>query len=171
VTSHDETVTDDRLRLIAPDVLGYFRARVSSPEDSADLLAETLLITWKRRDAAPSSAEGLRMWTFGIARNVLRNWMRGQRRRYELAQQLRNQLVTETLAPDLHPVRDAISRLPSDQAELVRLIHWEGFSLIEAASILKIRESTARGRYQRARRSLAADPAVTSLRGQSRENW
>ena len=55
---------------------------------------------------------------------------------------------------------EAIDRLPSEQAELVRLIHWEGFTVVEAAGVLGISESTARGRYQRARANLAEDPTI-----------
>lgn len=166
MTPPDDAVLVERLSLIASDLLGYFRARVTSSEDAADLLAETLLVAWRRRDDAPASSENLRMWTFGIARNVLRNWMRGQRRRHELARQLRDRLLVEGQEPDLDSVSEAINRLPADQAELVRLIHWDGFSVVEAASVLRIRESTARGRYQRARLNLAADPDIISLRNQ-----
>ena len=64
-------------------------------------------------------------------------------------------------------MRDAIGRLSSAQAELVRLIHWDGFAIVEAAQILSIRPSTARTRYQRARADLKTAlsglaPEVTS---------
>ena len=51
-------------------------------------------------------------------------------------------------------LRDAIDRLDGDLAELVRLVHWDGFTLAEAAVLLDIPSSTARGRYQRARKAL-----------------
>lgn len=53
-------------------------------------------------------------------------------------------------------VRDAIARLDPDLAELVRLIHWDGFSIVDAAALLEIPASTARGRYQRAKSELRA---------------
>lgn len=61
--------------------------------------------------------------------------------------------MTGNLAAD---VRAAIAALPDDLAELVRLVHWEGFSITEAAQICGVPASTARTRYQRARRALAA---------------
>jgi RNA polymerase sigma-70 factor (ECF subfamily) len=51
-------------------------------------------------------------------------------------------------------VRDAISALHPDLAELVRLVHWDGFSLADAAAVVGIPASTARGRYQRAKDEL-----------------
>jgi len=51
-------------------------------------------------------------------------------------------------------VRDAIARLSPEQAELVRLIHWDGFTITDAGQFLGINPSTARTRYQRARDDL-----------------
>ncbi|WP_416347684.1 RNA polymerase sigma factor, partial [Cryobacterium sp. 10I1] len=51
-------------------------------------------------------------------------------------------------------VRRALEVLPRNQRELIRLVHWDGFSIIDAARISGIRESTARGRYQRAKAQL-----------------
>lgn len=59
-------------------------------------------------------------------------------------------------ADDGLEVRDAIRRLSAEQAELVRLVHWEGFTIAEAGSILGVPASTARTRYQRARGDLRA---------------
>ncbi len=39
---------------------------------------------------------------------------------------------------------------PAVSGEFVILVHCDGFSIVEAASVLGIRASTARGRYQRA---------------------
>jgi len=151
---------------VAPDLLRYFLRRVSSPEDAADLLAESFYVAWRRKSRLPINASEQRMWMFGIANNMLRNGKRAARRQAALAAELREALAVsrgdihdhETGVRDL--VRDALATLPADQAELVRLIHWEGFTVIEAARILSVRESTARGRYQRARLTLRASLGV-----------
>lgn len=52
-------------------------------------------------------------------------------------------------------VRDAIARLDPELAELVRLVHWEGFSLGEVAALEGIPASTVRSRYAHAKRELA----------------
>lgn len=63
-------------------------------------------------------------------------------------------------ADDGAEVRDAIDRLPADLAELVRLVHWDGFTLAEAAELTGVPASTARGRYQRAKEQLRSALAV-----------
>lgn len=51
-------------------------------------------------------------------------------------------------------LRDAIASLPPAEAELVRLIYWDGFKSHEAAAILGINASTARSRLTRAKARL-----------------
>lgn len=149
----------------SPELLRYFRRRARPEEDAADLLAELCLTVWRTRARVPHLDEEARMWLYGVAHNTLRNWARGRRRHDERTQRLREEVRTHAAPPDLDEVRGAIDRLPPDQSELVRLIHWEGFSVVEAARIIGTSESTARGRYQRARGNLAKDPQIAALRG------
>ena len=44
--------------------------------------------------------------------------------------------------------------LPPELVELVRLIHWEGFTIAEASTLVDIPPSTARTRYAKARQLL-----------------
>lgn len=53
-------------------------------------------------------------------------------------------------------MRDAIDRLEPDLAELVRLVHWERLTIADAAEVLGIPASTARGRYAKAKEELRA---------------
>jgi RNA polymerase sigma-70 factor (ECF subfamily) len=143
----------------APDLLRYLQRRLGR-DDAADALAEVMIAAWRRSDAMPVDPEQSRMWMFGIARNVLANNARGERRRSRLADRLRMVLVvaplTETPSDEGIEVRDAIARLSPDHAELVRLVNWEGFSLASAGEILGIPASTARTWYQKARKELRA---------------
>jgi RNA polymerase sigma factor (sigma-70 family) len=99
------------------------------------------------------------MWLFGIARGVIANALRGQVRRSRLADRLR----AVTAGPQAQgapadrgvEVRDAIDRLDPDLAEVVRLVHWDGFTLAEAADVLALSASTVRSRYARARAELS----------------
>ncbi len=61
-------------------------------------------------------------------------------------------------------MRDAIARLDPDRAELVRMLHWDGFTLVEAAEILGIPSSTARSRYAKAKEELRASLGAVSMR-------
>ena len=138
------------------DLLSYLGRRVAI-EDAPDLLGETFAIAWRREKDVPTDPEQARMWLFGVARGALQNYRRGQRRRWALAERVRNNASPSDLAPaaDEHvEVRDAIARLEPDLSELVQLVHWDGMSLAEAAQIVGIPASTARSRYQRAKEQL-----------------
>lgn len=141
----------------AAEILHYCERRIGT-EDAPDALAEVMMTAWRRAGSLPREDEPARMWLFGIARNVIANTERSERRRRNLTARLRSALKTakQSGAPaDVGvEVRDAIARLPSEQAELVRLIHWEGFSVADAGAILGVSASTARTRYQRARNDL-----------------
>lgn len=145
------------LRDTADQLLGYFERRVSLREDAADLLAETMLQAWRRSSAMPSATERRRMWLFTIAANVLANHRRSTGRQRALADRLRSHLTSLSPEPDhaeVVAVRDAVHRLDSAQRELVMLIHWDGFTIVDAAEILGINPSTARSRYAAAREAL-----------------
>ncbi|MGB4137926.1 MAG: sigma factor-like helix-turn-helix DNA-binding protein [Microbacterium sp.] len=77
------------------------------------------------------------------------------------------EVLTRSPAPSADlgvEVRDAIARLDGGLAELIRLVHWDGFSIVDAAALLGIPPSTARGRYQRAKDALREmlDPETTT---------
>ena len=140
----------------ASDLLSYLERRVG-PDDAPDLLGETMVVAWRRVDELPPDDERARMWLFGIARGTLLNHARGQRRRWALADRIRLQVPESATAPPADEgaeVRDAIDRLEPDLADLVRLVHWERLSVADAAELIGIPASTARGRYQRAKEQL-----------------
>ncbi|MFF2272100.1 RNA polymerase sigma factor [Agromyces sp. NPDC058136] len=138
----------------AADLLGYFGRRVRIRADAADLLSETFVVAWRRSDRMPLEPVEARMWLFGVARRVLANDVRRRTRQSALAAKLRAHLEvlpSEEVDPGALDIRAALDALPDHQSELVRLVLWDGFTLPEAAQVLGISESTARGRYQRAR--------------------
>lgn len=134
------------------DILAYFERRLSERQDAADLLSETAMTAWRRVDTLPlRDGTTQRMWLFGIARLVLGNHRRGRRRRSAMVERLRDALrLVPAAAADPAVglvVRDAVQRLRDEHRELVLLVHWDGFSLAEAAELLGLNHSTARGRY------------------------
>jgi RNA polymerase sigma-70 factor (ECF subfamily) len=142
----------------ASDLLSYLERRVGA-DDAPDLLGETMVVAWRRVSELPHDDERARMWLFGIARGTMLNHARGQRRRWALADRIRLQVRESSTAPPADEgaeMRDAIDRLEPDLAELVRLVHWERLSIADAAELLGIPASTARGRYQRAKIELRA---------------
>ncbi|MCP9485056.1 MAG: RNA polymerase sigma factor [Gaiellaceae bacterium MAG52_C11] len=147
---------------IAPKLLGYATRRVATPADAADVVAEVLLVAWRRFGAMPAGEEERVRWLYGVARRVLANHRRGRLRQSALTSTLRLHLEQVAPAPAtveaLH-VRAALGRLRADDRELLCLIAWEGLAPAEAAGVLGISPTRARKRLQRARERLRAELA------------
>lgn len=155
------------LRANGTDLLAYLARRTSSPEDAADVLGNVMIIVWKRRATIPCGDVQARMWAFGVARNALREYRRHGARRSHLAERLRANIIAKE-SEDGDPaeaavhsdrarkVRTAVAALPERDRELIILIHWDEFSIAQAAEFLRIPASTARSRYARARARLSA---------------
>jgi RNA polymerase sigma-70 factor (ECF subfamily) len=151
-----DTNLEDAIAEAAPALLGYFLRRVDIADDAADLVSETMIAAWKASRRMPGEAEAARMWLFGVARNVLRHHQRSTSRRDALVVRLA-QAISSSPAGDNDEaldIRTAVAALPPGLAELVRLVHWDGFSLEDAAEHLGVPASTARSRHSRAKQLL-----------------
>ena len=143
------------VRQEAPALLAYFERRC--PYDEApDLLGETLLVAWRRAKVMPADEQEARMWLFGVAKRVLSTSHRGRVRRQALADRLRDHAhnaaePTTTRDDELH---EALAALNPLDAEIIRLLHWDGFSLAEISEHLGRPAGTIRSRYSRARDAL-----------------
>ncbi|HTT94353.1 MAG TPA: sigma-70 family RNA polymerase sigma factor [Solirubrobacterales bacterium] len=139
-------------------VLEYALRRVEQREDAADVVAETFLVVWRRIGEVPIG-DGARLWLYGVARNVLANLHRAERRRTRLGRRLAETLRTEIAA---HPepsgeaaaVLRAVAALGEEDRELLLLVTWEELSPSEAGRVLGISAPAARTRLHRARRRL-----------------
>jgi RNA polymerase sigma-70 factor (ECF subfamily) len=140
-------------------VLGYVLRRAESREDAADALAETFLIAWRRLDAIPDG-DGQRLWLYGVARRVLANQRRGQKRRIALTQRLRTELVQAPTFAErseaLTDLTDAFKRLSEADQEILALEGWEELNPAQIAVVLDCSQNAARIRLHRARRRLVA---------------
>lgn len=139
-------------------ILAYALRRVEDPEDAADVVAETFLVAWRRLDEVPSDARA-RLWLFGVARRVIANRHRAERRRTRLGERLAESLHTELAtqpapAGEAAEVMRAMGGLGDDDRELLLLVAWEELSPGEAAKVLGISSLAARSRLHRARRRL-----------------
>src|ERR1700710_246598 len=68
-------------------ILAYALRRVEDPEDAGDVVAKTFLVAWRRLDEVPADARA-RLWLFGVARRVIANRHRAERRRTRLGERL-----------------------------------------------------------------------------------
>jgi RNA polymerase sigma-70 factor (ECF subfamily) len=131
--------------------------RTGNGHDAADVLAETFLTAWRRLDDVPGG-ESTRPWLFGVARRVLANHHRGERRRLALGDRLRADLAEATLTidhGDLEAVAEAFRGLPDGDRELLSLVAWEGLDTRQLATALGCSRNAVRIRLHRARRRFA----------------
>ncbi|MDX6287836.1 MAG: hypothetical protein QOG53_3321 [Frankiales bacterium] len=161
MTTHTSERIEDLVQQLAPDLLAYFTRRVSPPADAADLLSETFVVVCRRIGDMPSNDAEARLWAFGVARKVLSGHRRTSKRRTALVKRLRSELNQgESSTHDDSTSEDrlhlALSTLKPIDQEIMRLVHWEGFSQTEVASILRKPAVTIRSRYTRARAALRA---------------
>jgi RNA polymerase sigma-70 factor, ECF subfamily len=149
-------------------VLRYVLRRTDGADDAADVVAETFLVAWRRLDDAP--VEEVRLWLYGVARRVLANHRRGERRRSQLADQLQSDLAGRDLAPagqdEFAELAAAFRSLPHGDREVLALEAWEQLDAGEIAAVLGCSRNAARIRLHRARRRLRA--AIAASRGSSR---
>ena len=129
----------------------YARRRVD-PASADDVVAEALLVVWRRVDEAPN---GLALpWCYGITRRCLANRRRSDQRQANVV----DRLMGERNAPpgDGDPLLwAALDELDADDREIVRLWAWEELQPREIAVVLDISANAAAIRVHRAKRRLA----------------
>ncbi|HEX8753841.1 MAG TPA: sigma-70 family RNA polymerase sigma factor [Solirubrobacterales bacterium] len=141
-------------------VLAYALRRVDGREDAADVVAETFLVAWRRLGEVPLG-DGARLWLYAVARRVIANLHRAERRRTRLgerlAESLRAELATRPApAGEAAEVLRAMAGLGEEDRELLLLVSWEELTPSQAARVLDISALAARSRLHRARRRLRA---------------
>lgn len=141
-------------------VLGFALRRVDRPEDAADVTADTFLVVWRRLAHVPPGPEA-RPWMYGVARRVLANHRRGDRRRSALGDRLKRELAT--CVPDSSDqvvqqadVTVAMRQLSGRDQEILELHLWEGLEPREIAEVLGLTAAVVRPRLSRARSRLRA---------------
>ena len=85
MTSAEDQDARARFEALAAEVaepVRRFLARRTDPDTADDVLAETLLVCWRRLDQVPDPALP---WVYGVARNCLANEQRSGRRQWRLA--------------------------------------------------------------------------------------
>jgi RNA polymerase sigma-70 factor (ECF subfamily) len=139
-------------------ICGYTLRRVRHPDDAAEAIAETFATLWRRFDACPQGDE-LRPWLFGVARRVIANQRRGNRRRTALGERLVASIDPAAVdAAGAHEDTSALARafaaLSESDRELLSLAAWEGLTTDEIAVALGTNRPAVRLRLHRARRRL-----------------
>lgn len=145
-------------------LLAYARRRVD-PATADEVVADAFLTAWRRRADVPHGSE--RLWLFGVARNLIRNATRSQRRSH--AAQARLHMAPPHVPPPeaADPavsvvderstlVRTALEALSEADREVLMLVAWEELSHAEIGQVLGISANASAIRVHRARKRLAA---------------
>jgi RNA polymerase sigma-70 factor (ECF subfamily) len=143
-------------------------------EDADEAASEIFLVAWRRSDRLPADDEA-RLWLYGVARNVVRNWERSGRRRLRLAAKTASLAQPSQDGPEVHVIRneehreviEAIATLSHRDQEVVTLKIWEGLSNGEVGAVLGLTDRAVEARYTRAIKKLSkhlkrGDTAATS---------
>lgn len=150
-------------RAHAPEVLGYLKRR-GAGQDAQDILAETFLVAWRRRQQLVDPDQR-RAWLFGTTRRLLL-----AARRTTIPRPVSEPEPQPAPNPDScaerasdRLVRKVLADLPELDRELLTMTAWENLTVAEAGRVLGLKPAAARVRLHRARRRLAADPRLVAL--------
>jgi RNA polymerase sigma-70 factor (ECF subfamily) len=157
-----DTVSDDEhfeaLARQLVDPLRRFLARRTDAETAEDVLADTLLVCWRRRDDIPDEPLP---WAYGVARNCLANALRSGRRQERVAAKVAAVDPPQEVEPAPgdrdDDLAEALAALPETDAELLRLWAWEQLTPAEIAEALEITANAASVRLHRAKEKLRAE--------------
>lgn len=123
-----------------------------------DVVAETFLVAWRRLD---SLGDDPLPWLLGVARRLLANQQRAERRRGALAARLQAAFTTQV--PEWDPPAQmsdelavAMVRLSPAEREALLLVAWEGLEPARAARAAGCSPAAFRARLHRARRHALA---------------
>ncbi|MGL5816865.1 MAG: RNA polymerase sigma factor [Phycicoccus sp.] len=148
--------------------LHRYLVRRCPPDDVDDALAEVLLVLWRRLDDLPR--EEPLPWCYGVARGVLANQRRSERRRAALFTRVvaLDPPRAVTPAPDdddaSSAVTEAMTCLRGADRELLRLWAWEQLGPAEIATVLGTSANAAAIRLHRAKGRLRKVLALKGLR-------
>jgi RNA polymerase sigma-70 factor, ECF subfamily len=144
----------------APHIHRYL-ARRAGRQVADDLVAETFLTAFAKRDRYDLGYSDARPWLYGIATNLVGQHRRGEARQYRIMQRA----VAEPEVPD-HADRvaagvtaqatralldAALAALPAGDRDVLLLIAWEQLTYQEVSRALAIPAGTVRSRLHRAR--------------------
>ncbi|MEV7284079.1 sigma-70 family RNA polymerase sigma factor [Streptomyces sp. NPDC093252] len=167
----------ERLARVVVEPLHRYLLRRTHADLAEDVLAETLLVLWRRIDDVPGLGPGdddvqpdtgpppdpadVLPWCYGVARGCLANARRAEGRRLRLLERLiRRQEPPAVIAPtdhtdhtDLYAALDTLTAL---DREVVQLWAWEELTPRQIAEVTGLTPNAVSIRLHRAKKRLAA---------------
>ncbi len=152
------TARADRFEAVFAEVyepLQRYLLRRCPAADVDDVVADVLLVVWRRIDDVP--ADLALPWSYGVARRCLANHNRTGARALRLVHRLAGERELELPALVGDPTLGrALATLPANDREVIRLWAWEGLAPREIAAVLGTTPNAASIRLHRARSKIAA---------------
>jgi RNA polymerase sigma-70 factor, ECF subfamily len=136
-------------------VLGYVRSR----DHAEDIVQETMLRAWRNIEKIRPDNAAVRSYLFAIARNVLTDAWRAERRRPVMV----HDDAAIAAVPSLDDVESALEgqlvvaalgRLSGEHREVIQALYYDGLSVPEAAARLRLPQGTVKSRAYYAVRNL-----------------
>lgn len=143
----------------------YAYARVGV-EPAEDMVSETFLVAFRRRQQYDVSRPDARPWLFGILTKEISHHRRRERARYRALARLHASEIDADAAERAlgsaaahairAPLAKALAELPARDRDVLLLIAWGELSYEETAQAVGVPVGTVRSRLHRARRKLSA---------------
>ncbi len=120
-----------------------------------DIVQETFMKVWSKHEEI--NAEKVKSYLFTTAYNAIMDFVKKEKRSYELPSEDRQGVAFQESNFDLQKVlNEALDLLPEIQKTLVLLRDYEGYSYEEIGEICKLKESQVKVYIFRARQALKA---------------
>ncbi|MFI1355142.1 RNA polymerase sigma factor [Streptomyces sp. NPDC020898] len=170
----DERAAGDRrarfeaLAHLVTEPLHRYLLRRADPDPVDDVLADTLLVLWRRIDDVPGLGpdavrpwcyDDVMPWCYGVARGCLANARRADRRRRSLLERLTwatRPGVEEATDPDHSALHTALAQLRALDREIVLLWAYEELPPSRIAEVTGLTANAVSIRLHRAKKKLAA---------------
>ncbi|MFF2454653.1 RNA polymerase sigma factor [Isoptericola sp. NPDC058082] len=136
------------------------------PEHAEDVVADTFVAAFRRRDSYDTARTDARPWLFGIATKEIARWHRAEAARYRafarsgaapaddgMADAVADAVSARAAGPAL---TEALASLAPGDRDVLLLAAWGELTYEQIAGTLEIKVGTVRSRLHRARRILRA---------------
>lgn len=155
----------ERLAHVVVEPLHRYLLRRTSADMVDDILAEAMLVLWRRIDDVPGlgsepdslpGPDDVLPWCYGVARGCLANARRADGRRLRVVERLiRTQEQQSAEVADYSDLHAALAALGALDREVVRLWAWEGLAPRQIAEATGLTSNAVSIRLHRAKRKLA----------------
>ncbi|MEZ0578194.1 RNA polymerase sigma factor [Nocardioides sp. MH1] len=152
----------------ADRIYGFCFRRTASWSLAEDAMAAVFLEVWRVRRRVETYGGELLPWLYGVAANVCRNSLRGQRRQVALRAKLHAVDGDASVADPADRVAarvdderrmadllHAVALLGERDRQILMLVAWDGLTYQQAAELLGVPVGTVRSRLSRSRARLA----------------